>query len=109
VNVMINLLPLRAGGGVQVALDFLRQAAMYGGAHNWLIVSRKNSPFSELSHPENIRHCHEVQDNLFSRLEFEYLGCNLLTRKYQVDVVYAQFGPHCPGSNVTNIAAVPGQ
>jgi glycosyltransferase involved in cell wall biosynthesis len=103
-NIMINLLPLKTGGGVQVALDFLRQAAIYGSAHNWMIVSRQNSSFKDLSHPENIRHCHEVPDNLFSRLKFEYSGCKLLIDKYQVDVVYTQFGPHWPGSNVSNIA-----
>ena len=31
-KIILNFLPLKTGGGVQVALDFLKQAELYGGA-----------------------------------------------------------------------------
>ena len=101
---MVNLLPLKTGGGVQVALDFLRQAAMYGVNHEWFIVVRKDSQFLNVELSDNMQIVYSVPDNLLARLYFEYFGCKSLIQQYEVDAVYTQFGPHWPGSGVLNIA-----
>jgi hypothetical protein len=90
---MVNLLPLKTGGGVQVALDFLRQAAMYGVNHEWFIVVRKDSQFLNVELSDNMQIVYSVPDNLLARLYFEYFGCKSLIQQYEVDAVYTQFGP----------------
>ena len=53
-RIILNLIPLKTGGGVQVALDFLKQAESYGKDHQWFIVARKNGPFSDYKSSSNI-------------------------------------------------------
>lgn len=103
-KIIVNLLPLKTGGGVQVALDFLAQANLYGKEHTWLVVARKDGPFSDYPETSNIKVVALVEDNIRSRLYFEYFGCKTLINKYQPDLIYTQFGPHWPGSRVTNVA-----
>ena len=103
-KVMLNFVPLATGGGVQVALDFLMQANLYGGQHEWLIVAREGSVFTESSLAQHISVSHLVPDNLFARLFFEYYGCQALIKESCPDVIYTQFGPIWPGANCINVA-----
>ncbi len=103
-NIMLNFLPLKTGGGVQVALDFLQQAKRYGGDHKWFLVARAGGPFSDYQGTYNISVVELVKDNLASRLYFEYFGCKPLLKRYSPDVVYTQFGPHWPGCDLPNVA-----
>lgn len=102
-KIILNFLPLKTGGGVQVALDFLNQARLYGSEHQWLIVAREGSPFSSFEESKNIKIIHNVPDNIFSRLFFENFGCKEIIKKYKPDLIYTQFGPHWPGSHSINI------
>jgi glycosyltransferase involved in cell wall biosynthesis len=101
---MLNFLPLKTGGGVQVAFDFLNQAKLYGREHHWYLVARDLGPFASFNDCKNITLVKLVPDNLFSRLFFEYFGCKKLIKKYNPDLIYTQFGPHWPGTKKLNIA-----
>lgn len=90
---MVNLLPLKTGGGVQVALDFLDQAALYGKKHRWLIVCREHMPFLKGT-AKNIQVVCTVKDNLQSRMFFEKYYSRNIIKTYRPDVIYTQFGPH---------------
>ena len=102
-KIILNFLPLKTGGGVQVALDFLNQVRLYGSEHQWLIVAREGSPFSNFEESKNIKIVHNVPDNVFSRLFFENFGCKTVIKKYKPDLIYTQFGPHWPSSNSINV------
>ncbi len=103
-KIILNLLPLKTGGGVQVALDFIKQAELYGKEHQWFVVARESGAFSAYSGCKYIKVVHLVKDDLFHRLIFEYIGCKEIIKQYQPDLIYTQFGPHWPGSSCINVA-----
>ena len=102
-TIILNFLPLKTGGGVQVALDFLRNLRLSSDSHNWYLVCRANTPFREEIADSRIRLIHEVKDNLLARGLFELLLCRRIIKEYQPDVVYTQFGPQWLGVSCLQI------
>lgn len=103
-NIILNFIPLKQGGGVQVGLDFLNQAKLYGGEHTWYVVATENTPFMTYEYSDNIKLAAVVKNNLVSRLFFEYIDCKKLITKTKANITYTQFGPTWPGSKLQNIA-----
>ncbi len=103
-RIILNFLPLKTGGGVQVALDFLKQAELYGQGYEWHLVARKGTPFEAFDRFSYIKSSVFVSDNIASRLKFEIFSCVLLIKKIKPDVVYTQFGPQwIAGFGVKNV------
>lgn len=102
-RVLLNFLPLKTGGGVQVAMDFLRQAERYGKEHEWFIVARQGGAFSSYSGTANIKLVRSVPDNIVSRLFFECYGCKELIKEIDPALIYTQFGPQWPGAKCINV------
>ena len=96
-KILLNFVPLKSGGGVQVGLDFLRQLEENGGDHTWHLVATSGTPFAEISESGNLRLECVVPRNLARRLWFEYVGCRRLINAIAPDVIYTQFGPQWPG------------
>ncbi len=103
-KVLLNFLPLKTGGGVQVALDFIKNVDQYGKEYDWYIVCRTNSPFKKYITNSRISLTTEVKDNFLSRVWFEYIGCKKIIKTIQPNVIYTQFGPQWPGANCIQIA-----
>lgn len=96
-RVVLNLLPLKSGGGVQVALDFLSHLAGKPDAHDWYGVARLGMPFFEPPFRAGLTSLTGVPDRLGSRLAFELWGGGKLAARLGADVVYTLFGPHWTG------------
>jgi len=103
-KVMLNFIPLATGGGVQVALDFLKQANEHGAEHEWQLVVRDGSPFTRVTLGSNFSIVRRIPNRRIARLSFEYLECKRLIRRYSPDVIYTQFGPVWPGAKIRNVA-----
>lgn len=101
-KIALNLLPLKTGGGVQVALDFLRWVPLLGQQHQWFLACRKGSVFSTCT-GSNVQIMAEVADNLSSRLWFEYVDCRKFASEWNIDAVFTLFGPQWPGFSGLNI------
>ena len=99
-KIMLNLLPLKVGGGVQVGLDFIENAKKLelGQKHEWLVVATKGTAFSNIRPGPNLRIARLVPDNILARIWFEYFGCRRLVREFNPDIIYTQFGVHWPGA-----------
>ncbi len=97
-KILLNFLPLKTGGGVQVALDFLKQAELYGTDHEWYLVARRGTPFESYNDTDFIKSATFINDSILSRLYFEYFSCKPLIKNIEPDVIYTQFGPHWPGA-----------
>ena len=93
--VVLNFLPLRTGGGVQVALDFLSNLKAYGKAHEWHLVCREGTPFRDAA-KGSVGSIREVRDSLLARMFFEIVESRNYLRNVRPDVVYTQFGPQWP-------------
>jgi len=98
-NIVVNCLPLKTGGGVQVGLDFLNQVDQHGSEHNWWLVIRQGSPFESLRLSSNIKLLRSVKDTILSRLFFEWFGSRKALQDLEADVVFTVFGPQWPGAS----------
>jgi glycosyltransferase involved in cell wall biosynthesis len=100
-NVMLNFLPLKSGGGVQVGLDFLAQARTVVSGHQWHLVATAGTPFAQVDEGTHIRLLKLVPRDLGARLWFESHGCRRFIRAIKPQVVYTLFGPQWPGAAAT--------
>ena len=95
-RIILNLLPLKVGGGVQVALDFIQNAQnqSLGKQHEWLVVASDDTPFAEICSASNFQKSHIVKNNILSRAWFELFGCGRIVQGFQPNVVFTLFGVH---------------
>ncbi|TXH36603.1 MAG: glycosyltransferase family 1 protein [Rhodospirillaceae bacterium] len=102
-KILLNLVPLKSGGGVQVGLDFVAQARSIGGEHEWGIVATEGTPFTKLAESHNIKILAIIGSDIASRVSFELFGIRRLVASYKPDIVYTQFGPTPWLRGVTNV------
>jgi glycosyltransferase involved in cell wall biosynthesis len=96
-NVMLNLVPLKSGGGVQVGLDFVAQAQR-SRRHEWHVVATAGTPLADIAERDNIHLCATVAEALPARTWFEFGGCRRALRSIRPAVVHTLFGPQWPGA-----------
>jgi glycosyltransferase involved in cell wall biosynthesis len=101
-KILLNLLPLKTGGGVQVALDFLNNIKNHGNNHEWHVICRKEMPFIKLCEG-NIKLAATVSDNLLSRIKYEWITHVSVANKIQPKVALTLFGPHMRVNSAVNI------
>src|SRR5262249_49349804 len=103
-KILLNFVPLKSGGGVQVALDFIAQAKKFGKHHEWHLVATSGTPLARVEETDNFRMEKVVPRSLWARLWFEDVGWRALLERLKVSVGYTQFGPQWPGaSRVRNV------
>jgi glycosyltransferase involved in cell wall biosynthesis len=97
-NVMLNFLPLKSGGGLQVGLDFIAQAERCGGRHQWHVVATAGTPLARIAEHDNVHLCAAVGAALPARAWFEFSGCRRALRSIRPAIVHTLFGPQWPGA-----------
>lgn len=102
-KIVLNFLPLKSGGGLQVGLDFVRQAQRRGDKHDWFLVATEGTPLAQTVGTKNVHVAAIVPRNLPARLWFEYIGCRSLLAQLRPDVIYTQFGPHWPAAQTRHV------
>lgn len=102
-KIVLNFVPLKSGGGVQVALDFINSIGVHGKEHKWYLVASKDTPFEELTLPDNCNLIRLVGRNIFKRIWFEEVQANELVASIQPDIIYTQFGPHWSSVKGTHV------
>ena len=103
VKILLNFIPLKSGGGVQVGLDFIEQAKQHGLRHEWFLVATSGTPIAACRGSSNFHVAKVIRNNLAARLWFEHIGCKALLRSIKPSLVYTQFGPHWPGVRTINV------
>lgn len=101
-NIALNFIPLKSGGGVQVGLDFLYHVSSLGRKHRWFLFATEGTPFAGLQNKGWVS-VKTIQSKLCHRLLFEYVGCKTYLRRIRADIVYTQFGPHWPRADIKNV------
>ena len=102
-KILLNFIPLKSGGGIQVGLDFIEQAKQHGQQHEWFLVATAGTAIAQVQETDNVRVAKVVPNNLIARVWFEHVGCKALIDTIKPAVVYTQFGPHWPGAKVANV------
>lgn len=91
VKILINLIPIKSGGGQQVAANFITQAPLVycdellylttKGSHTALLLQSKGANFIE------------VETSLIGRFLFSYFNLKKIVVTHNIDVIYTLFGP----------------
>ncbi len=102
-KILLNFLPLKSGGGLQVGLDFVRQAQQQGDRHQWFLVATEGTPLAKTAETDHFHVAAVIPRNLVARLWFEYVGCRPLLSRIRPHAIYTQFGPHWPAAKTTHI------
>ncbi|MEN9919102.1 MAG: hypothetical protein RL662_1538 [Bacteroidota bacterium] len=103
-NILINLIPIKKGGGQQVASNFILQLQQYEDVNPIYLVSKGTYIHEELK--KDTRNIINVVDNSYiSRFLFQIYTLKQITKKYNIDIIYTMFGP---GLHVKNIKSVTG-
>jgi glycosyltransferase involved in cell wall biosynthesis len=103
-NIILNFVPLKSGGGLQVGLDFLNQLREDPVGHKWYLVATSGTPFERIKQNEAVRILQIIPNRILPRLWLEHYGCKRLVAQADAQVVYTQFGPGWPGAGVVNVS-----
>lgn len=91
-NLLVNLIPIKSGGGQQVATNFITQA----------LKNKELSPFFLVTHNTHIHHVllknkyekfYVIKNSLLSRFFFQLYTLNKIVLKNNIEVIYTMFGP----------------
>ena len=97
-DVLLNFLPLKSGGGLQVGLDFLEHAQRASAQHRWFLVASEGTPLAHRRGASSVQVSKVVSRSTGARLWFETVGCRELLRRHRPAVIYTQFGTQWPGA-----------
>ncbi len=105
-NLLINLIPIKKGGGQQVAINFLKHlnvASEYG--FNITVCFTNGTEVARIlnSYSGTISK-YGIKNNIISRLIFNLFSLKNILSKNQIICIYTLFGPRLPAfKNVVNI------
>lgn len=102
-KILLNFVPLKSGGGLQVGLDFVRHAQQRGSMHQWFLVATEGTLLAQTAETEHFHVAAILPRTLVARLWFEYVGCRSLLNRIKPDVIYTQFGPQWPAARIKQI------
>lgn len=114
-NILFNFSTLKAGGGQNVALNFLhcfREKRYYERYEScYYVVASGSKIDSYLSTFVDGERIYRVSSNPLKRLVDEFFGARQFIRQYRIDIIYSYFGygmfpcrvPQIAGSAVSNI------
>ncbi len=105
-KVLINLIPIKKGGGQQVASNFVVQLLKFKEITPFFLVTKNTYIHKKLLELE-AKSVFVVENKLISRFFFQSFRLNGIVKKNSIDIVYTMFGPglHCKGiKSVTGCA-----
>jgi glycosyltransferase involved in cell wall biosynthesis len=102
-RILINFIPIKSGGGQQVASNFINHAPEFCKVE-LVYLTTKGSHISALLDEKGAKFI-EIEDRLLNRFLFNYFDLKKIVKDHNVDVIYTLFGP---GLFVKNIPSITG-
>jgi glycosyltransferase involved in cell wall biosynthesis len=106
-NILLNLIPIKSGGGQKVATNFIKSLlnnSFYG--HNFCFAVTENSFVHEFLQKSDISNVFTVKDNIVHRLFFERLKSKKILKQFRVDIIYSLFGSGYFDKNVPQVCGI---
>jgi len=102
-KILINFIPIKKGGGQQVASNFINQV-MKNNDMSLIFLTTENTYIHKLLIEKHAKF-EIIKDDLFSRVKFQILKLPQIIIQHKIDVIYTMFGP---GLHVSNILSITG-
>ena len=91
-NILINLISIKAGGGQKVALNFAEQSFKNSYNHTVYYAVTEGTLLSDYFRKSKIENVIFVRGSLLARLWFHYVASSFLVRRKRIDIIYTLFG-----------------
>lgn len=102
-NILLNLIPVTFGGGLQVAANFIDTIIVNEGyGHNWWIMVSKGDELANILRKRNYNRVIEVDKTMVKRMLFEKLKVPGIIKKYNIDIIYS-YGPGIPNHKIPTV------
>src|SRR5690606_10540600 len=91
-RILLNLIPIKKGGGLQVATNFLNQVSNRNDIEIVFVViegSQLHERLKQLSFANVIT----IKNSLFQRILFEKKTLHSITINWRIDIIFTLFGP----------------
>lgn len=103
-NVLINLISIKAGGGQQVATNFIRYTIEKICEHHEIyFVVTENTKVDQLIKEYGYQSVFRIKNNIYDRFLFEKYQVNKIIKRKRIDIIYTLFGVGIKAKNVCSI------
>lgn len=100
-NVLINLIPIKKGGGQQVATNFVIQTLKRRDVVPTFLVTEGTNIHRLLEKEKS--NLVIIKDSIRHRVAFQLLELNNVIEKYEINIIYTLFGPGLHSSKVKSV------
>ncbi|MHA6697199.1 glycosyltransferase [Chryseobacterium sp. A321] len=101
-NILINLLPIKKGGGQQVAFNFVSHLKEFTDISAFYVVT-KGTIIHQKIIDLGITNFIAIDDSLLERLKFQNFHLIKYIKDYKIDLIYTLFGPGLHCKNVKSV------
>ncbi len=101
-NILINLIPIKKGGGQQVATNFVTHVQKIDTIHCVYLVTKNTEIHNLLLKSENVNFI-VVDSKISSRIAFNLFDLKKIIKSNHIDIIYTLFGPSLKGHGVKTV------
>lgn len=103
-NILINFIPIKKGGGQQVATAFIKALAGFKtNTDNYYFLVTQNTFVDKLLTDFKFGNVFRVGGGNISRFKFEFFEIKRLVKLYKIDGIFTMFGPDLPKISVPSV------
>ncbi|TMM29147.1 glycosyltransferase family 4 protein [Polaribacter aestuariivivens] len=103
-KVLLNLMPIKSGGGQQVASNFIIQSLNNSDFTLFFLVT-ENTHVHKILIEKKCKNIYTVKEGLYNRLIFQLFRFSKVVLNNNIEIIYTMFGP---GLHYRNIKSVTG-
>src|SRR3982751_1202619 len=102
-NILLNFIPIKKGGGQQVATAFIKTIKEINTDMQFVFLATEGTFAARLLAEYKFNNVILVKNSKRSRLLFELLSLKKIVKAQKIDGIFTMFGPDLPRSGVPSI------
>ncbi len=102
-NILVNFLSIKSGGGQKVAFNFVEQTSKINFKHNIHYSVTRDTWIAEYLKTCKIKNIIIVEKSFMSRMWFHYITTRKIVRREKIDVIYTLFGISINSTNAISV------
>jgi hypothetical protein len=102
-NILVNLLSIKSGGGQKVAFNFVKETSQINSKHNIHYIVTRDTWIANYLETSNIKNVVHVEQSLVSRMWFHYITAFKIVNLNKIDVIYTLFGISINNTNAMSV------